>query len=103
MAFFIVSAKPKPHVSELWKEIESGTIAELEPFGETLARGLCDARMDKHDRMVWVEEDYCSPPLRMEKEAVLDKYFEDIQVERISNEEEGWSKISDLPVCWFLV
>ena len=103
MVFYLVSAKPKPIVSELWNKIESGAIAELEPFGETLSRSLRDARFDKHDRMVWVEVDYCSPPLKMEREAVLDKYFEDIRFEKVASEEEGWNKISDLPVCWFLV
>jgi hypothetical protein len=33
--------------------------------------------------MIWSEEDYCSPPLAMEREAVLDRYFTDIKVEGI--------------------
>jgi hypothetical protein len=103
MAFYIINAKPKPNVLELREQIDSGELAQLEPFGETLSCSLRDSRIDRHDRMVWVEEDYCNPPLRMEREAVLDKYFEDIQVEKVQSEEEGWKRISDLPVCWFLV
>ena len=38
---------------------------------------------------MWAEEDYCSPPLAMERESVLDRYFEDIIVEEISSEEDG--------------
>jgi hypothetical protein len=30
-----------------------------------------------------VEEDYCSPPLAMERESVLDQYFNDIEVLRV--------------------
>jgi hypothetical protein len=39
-------------------------------------------------------------PLAMEKEAVLDKYFNDITVHRIESEEEGSSKIDDKPMLW---
>ncbi|MFL6425744.1 MAG: hypothetical protein ACJ71R_19450 [Nitrososphaeraceae archaeon] len=39
-----------------------------------------------------VEEDYCSPPLAMKRESVLDHYFDDITIERIALEEEGWNR-----------
>ena len=29
---------------------------------------------------LWIEEDYCNPPLAMERESVIDRYFEDITV-----------------------
>jgi hypothetical protein len=32
---------------------------------------------------MWIEEDYCSPPLPMERESVLDQYFNDIEVLRV--------------------
>jgi hypothetical protein len=44
---------------------------------------------------MWVEEDYCSPPLAMERESVLDRYFDDITVDQ-----EGWNKIQDKPLLW---
>jgi hypothetical protein len=46
---------------------------------------------------MWVEEDCCSPPLAMEKESVLDRYF---AVERVKSEDEGWDKIQDKPLLW---
>jgi hypothetical protein len=41
-----------------------------------------NARIDTEDRdfALWVEEDYCSPPLAMERQDVLDPYFNDITV-----------------------
>ena len=44
---------------------------------------------------IWIEEDYCSPPLAMEREAVLDKYFDNIKVAIVPTEEEGGNRIKD--------
>jgi hypothetical protein len=49
---------------------------------------------------IWIEDDYCSPPLATEKEAVLDRYFNDITTDRVECEEEGWNKINDKPMLW---
>jgi hypothetical protein len=48
----------------------------------------------------WVEEDYCSPPLAMERESVLDQYFNDIEVVRVESEEQGWNMIKEKPSLW---
>jgi hypothetical protein len=89
MALYLVRAKPKKELSDLRKEMDSGKILKLRPFGETLQHSLENARIDKEDGYaLWVEEDYCLPPLAMERESVLDRYFNDIVVERIELEEE---------------
>jgi hypothetical protein len=49
---------------------------------------------------VWIEEDYCIPPLAMEKETVLDRYFDNIKVEAVSSEEEGWNRVKDKRLFW---
>ena len=49
---------------------------------------------------MWVEEDYCSPSLVMERESVLDRSFDDITVERVDIEDDGWKKIEDNPLLW---
>lgn len=36
----------------------------------------------------------------MEREAVLDRYFDDITVEKVRSEEEGWNMIGDKPQLW---
>jgi len=38
---------------------------------------------------LWIEKDYRSPPLAMERERVLDRYFDDISVERVNTEQDG--------------
>ena len=101
MTLYIVRAKPKNDLSELQKELESGKISKLRPFGETLHYGLQNARFDTNNNYaMWVEEDYCSPPLAMEREIVLDRYFDDLTVDRIRSEDEGWNKIQDMPSLW---
>ena len=54
----------------------------MRPFGHALQYSLENARIDNEnpDYALWVEEDYCSPPLAMERESVLDHYFNDIAV-----------------------
>jgi hypothetical protein len=100
MALYIVRAKPKLELMEdLRKEINSGKISRLRPFGEELHHGLENARIYA-GYAYWVEEDYCSPPLAMERRSVLDRYFEDITVEQIDSEKEGWNRINDRPTLW---
>ena len=41
---------------------------------------------------MWVEEDYCSPPLAMGRELLLDRYFDDITVERVILSERWMEK-----------
>src|SRR5215217_9451079 len=103
MALYIVRARPKNDLSGLRKELNSGEISRLRLFGKTLQYGLDNAKMDPKDGYaLWIEEDYCSPPLAMERESVLDRYFNDIIVERLEleEEEEGWSRINDKPRLW---
>jgi hypothetical protein len=101
MTLYIVRAKPKKDISGLRKEMDSGKISNLRPFGRSLQYSLENARMDNKDGYAtWVEEDYCSPPLAMEREAVLDRYFSDITVDRVESEVEGWNKINDQSMLW---
>jgi hypothetical protein len=100
MALYIVRAKLKEKLmAGLRKEINSGNISKLRPFGEELQHGLENARIYA-GYAYWVEEDYCSPPLAMERKSVLDHYFDDITVERIESEKEGWNRIKDRPMLW---
>jgi hypothetical protein len=45
------------------------------PFGKTLQYALDNAKIDQDGYALWVEEDYCTPPLAMERKSVLDIYF----------------------------
>jgi hypothetical protein len=100
MSIYIVRARMKKELSELRKELESGKISKLQPFGETLSYGLKNARVTNDRYVLWVEVDYCSPPLAMEKASVLDKYFDNITVEPVRSEEEGWNRINQITQLW---
>ncbi|WP_233553864.1 hypothetical protein [Halococcus sp. IIIV-5B] len=66
-----------------------------------MTKSLNDLRFDPETgEALWVEEDYCTPPLAMERE-VLDQYFDDlIIVEADVNETEGWERIEEYPLLW---
>jgi len=96
MAHYLVRARPnEERLPELRVQLDRKAFAGLRPFGRALTRSLEGARRQE-DTAVWEEEDYCSPPLAEEREAVLDDYFERIEVEEVA-EGEGWRRIEDLP------
>ena len=100
MALYIVKAKPrKDLMKSLREELDSGQISKLRPFGEELHHGLDNARIE-NNYAYWVEEDYCTPPLAMERASVLDRYFDDITVEPVDSDEQGWNKIKEKPAMW---
>ena len=103
MTFYLVRAKPRKELLEnLHEELISGKISKMRPFGQSLQYSLKNARIDTQntDFALWIEEDYCSPPLAMERESVLDRYFNNITVERVESEEEAWNRIKDKPRLW---
>lgn len=103
MTFYLVRAKPKKKRLEILKEeLNAGKISRMRPFGQALQYSLENARIDDENRdyTLWIEEDYCSPPLAMERESVLDRYFNDISVERVESEQDAWDSISDKPRLW---
>ena len=101
MAYYLVHARLKPELEEeLRTRLAHGEFEPLRPFGPTLSRSLREARRDPATgAAVWEEEDYCRPPLAQEREAVLDRYFDDLRVERVG-ENEGWERITGLSSLW---
>lgn len=103
MAYRFVRPGPEPdRVSELRDRLDSRDIEQLEPFGAAMTIGLENARFDPETgEAVWIEEDYCTPPLAMERRDVLDEYFEDLTVvEADVDEAAGWERIDGLPRLW---
>ncbi len=97
MAYYLVSAKPKEEkLDQLRDELGRDAFIEMRPFGQAITKALKDARRAEDGGALWEEEDYCSPPLAMEREAVLDDYFEGIEVEQVECG-EGWRRIDSLP------
>ena len=100
MAYYLVRARPKPtRMAELAEKVQAQAFLTLRPFGEALSQGLKGARWESPGVAIWEEEDYCSPPLAMERAAVLDHYFDEITVERV-NRDEGWTRIQPLPAIF---
>ena len=97
MAFYLVSARPlTDRLEELETRLNQRAFLELRPFGRSLTSSLESARQLPDGTAVWEEEDYCRPPLAQEREAVLDRYFEDVSVEAVERG-RGWQRIEQLP------
>ncbi len=100
MAYYLVRAQlDRSREQELRERLDSGEIARMRPFGTALDFSLRHARQQADGVAVWEEEDYCRPPLAMERAAVLDTYFSGLEVERVE-EGEGWAAIDVLPGLW---
>jgi hypothetical protein len=75
MAFYLVHARPRPEIlEELQEKLAADAFVDLKPFGRALSKSLRNARR-VGELAVWEEEDYCTPPLKEERAAVLDTYF----------------------------
>jgi hypothetical protein len=100
MAYYLVSALPRgDRMPELERQLAAGAFLPLEPFGEVITSSLRNARRKMNGTAIWEEEDYCSPPLRQERAAVLDRYFYQLQAEPVRRG-EGWRRISGLPALF---
>jgi hypothetical protein len=101
MAHYLVRARLKADLAEeLRQRLDRKEFLPTQPFGRALTHALENARWDSEaGEVVWEEEDYCSPPLAMERAAVLDRYCDDLRVERVQ-EGEGWQRIAHLPSLW---
>ena len=100
MAYYLVKAKAvQNQLSELRTRLDSEEIRVMRPFGQALDYSLNNARVDADGWVVWEEEDYCRPPLAMERAAVLDTYFTDLSVEKVEKG-AGWQQIEHLPALW---
>lgn len=100
MAHYLVTAKLlEPKRSELSKRLESGEVSKMKPFGKALDYSLKNARVNDEGFWIWEEEDYCSPPLAMERAALLDDYFVNLSVEKVGKD-KGWQRIGQLTRVW---
>ena len=101
MAYYLVRARLDSEKAEdLYRKLQEGAVKKLRPFGKTLTDSLLRARVDPDSgEALWEEEDYCTPPLKQEREAVLDHYFDEVEIRKVSRG-EGWEKIRRLPSLW---
>lgn len=100
MAHYLVRAKPiESKLPELRQMLDDKEIVPMRPFGNTLHHSLSNARLDDEGWAVWEEEDYCDPPLAMERAAVIDDFFTDLSVESV-HPDEGWKQIEQHQSLW---
>jgi hypothetical protein len=83
-------------LDELRALLAQNAFVDLRPFGHALSASLRAARQHADGTLVWEEEDYCRPPLAQERAAVLDRFFESLQVEPV-RAGAGWERIDALP------
>ena len=97
MAHYLVTATPREDLLlELSDRLERDEFVTLRPFGRALSASLRRARRLPNGKAMWEEEDYCRPPLAQEREAVLDRYFDQISVEPVAKG-TGWALIEPFP------
>jgi hypothetical protein len=71
MAYYLVTAKPKPErLRALLENLRNRAYAQMRPFGKSMSRSLENARLREDGYVTWEEEDYCSPPLAQERAAL---------------------------------
>ena len=101
MAHYLVTAKVKlGSAAELRRRLAKQEFLNIQTFGKSLTRALDGILHDPTtDEVLWEAENHCSPPLAMERAAVLDKYFDAIPVE-VLPKGRGWARISELPSLW---
>ena len=76
MAFYLVEGDPEDGALDtLRQKLADQAFVDLRPFGPALSHSLRNARWRPDGTVVWEEEDYCSPPLAQERDAVLDDYL----------------------------
>ena len=100
MAHYLVTAAPRADLlAELENRLGREEFVTLRPFGKALSGSLLRARLLPNGKAMWEEEDYCTPPLAQEREAVLDRYFEGLSVEPVMPG-TGWALIESLPALF---
>lgn len=96
MAHYLVEAKIQQNKLENLRDaLADKKFNSLQPFGRALSFSLSHARCKSENILTWEEEDYCNPPLAQERAAVLDKYFSEINIQKVPKG-KGWEKIESL-------
>jgi hypothetical protein len=100
LAHYLVSARPLPErLGELASLLANGGIEGLEPFGRALDYSLRNARLGEDLRAHWEEEDYCAPPLAMERASILDAHFEALEARPVERG-LGWREVASWFPLW---
>lgn len=83
---------------EFLGKLRDGSIANQQPDGPSIMKGMKNATIDSEGLVNWTELCYCPTPLFHERGTVYDKFFSDMETEEIGDHEifEGKSFIEEL-------
>jgi hypothetical protein len=97
MPSYLVTARIRlDKLDELEERLIAESFNRYPAFGDKLSRSLKNAVMIDDMTAVWEEESSGDPPLREERGAVLDTYFDTLAIKEI-RKDIGWEKIRELP------
>lgn len=69
--------------AEFHERLTDGSIAAQRPDGSEIVAAMGRARIADDGVARWTETCFCSPPLKHERETVLDRYFTDMEIEPV--------------------
>lgn len=80
------------------RSLGDGSIARQRPDGGEIVAAMERARIQDDGSVCWTETCFCAAPLEHERETQLDRYFSDIEVERVDAHQafEGTSLMAHL-------
>jgi hypothetical protein len=73
--------------AEFHRKLADGTIAAQKPDGQEIVDSMGRAVVADGGEVVWSETCYCPTPLAHERETVLDRYFDAIATNEITDHE----------------
>lgn len=81
-----VCARLRPGTeAALLRRLSDGSVARQRPDGAEIVRAMERAAIGPDGTVRWSETCYCAPPLRHERETVLDAHFESIETEPVDS------------------
>ncbi len=83
MIYAVTARLREERQAEFHRKLSDGTIAAQRPDGMEIVASMRRARVAEDGTARWTELCYCSPPLRHERETVLDRYFAGIETEPV--------------------
>jgi hypothetical protein len=97
MSSYLVTARIKlEKLDELEERLVNDGFKDRVTSGKALTQSLKNAKMLNDTIAVWEEEGSGDPPLQAERNAVLDEYFDVIDIKMMMRD-IGWEKIRELP------
>ncbi len=83
MIYKIKAQFRREKAAEYLQKLTDGTIAGQKPDGKEIVASMGRARVIEDGSVCWSETCFCATPLAHERQTVLDKYFTDMETEKV--------------------